>query len=57
MPAIRPELVRVDVVVGADVHGVGRQHEGGTLRDAIPHDHHVLVSLPTQMKTIAVNRW
>ena len=47
--------MRVNVVVGADVHGVGCQHEGGTLRNAIPHDHHVLVSLPVKMKTTAVN--
>lgn len=38
-------------VEGADMHGVGGQHEGGPLGDAVPLDHHVLVSLPAERGT------
>lgn len=34
--------------MGAEVHGVGGQDEWGALGDAVPHHHHVLVSLPAE---------
>ena len=44
-PALRPELVRVEVVEGADMHGVGGQHKGHPLGYPVPLYHHVPVCL------------